>query len=88
MNFSKLIKLISFNEEYLIASVVYLGLAFCVIGFAPESYSVAQGDGGNSGGCTYEYTWYDESGPQTETRPGCPEGQMCCEETEECVTIE
>jgi len=88
MNFSKLVKLISFNEEYLIASVVYLGLAFCVIGFAPESYSFATGDAGNPDGCTYEHTWVDESGTYTETLPGCPEGQLCCELTGECVSAD
>ena len=87
MNISKLIKLVSFNEEYLLASIIYLGLAFCVTGFAPESYSFATG-AASSEGCTHEYTWVDESGMHTEILPGCPAGQMCCELSGECVSLE
>ena len=74
---------ISFNRHYVSASLVYLGMTFLLLCAVPE-IALYAGDDGSDTACAH--TVLHEGYPVNV--PGCPEGQMCCEATGECVEIE
>ena len=73
--FESIVRGLSFGEQYLVATIVYLGLSLMLIGSMPEM-EVALA---NSGGCTHQVPVYVEGVlVGYDTVPGCPDGQMCC----------
>jgi hypothetical protein len=65
---------LSFGGRYFAASLVYIGLSFILIASMPEiKVAFASEDG-----CAHTVTVTDENGTHEETRPGCPDGQLCC----------
>jgi hypothetical protein len=85
---TKLFTIISFGKQYLVASVVYLGMTCLLLGILPEVIAFAQGGNSETPECTYTYTWADEEGTHSETLLGCPSGVAGCSESSECVQIE
>jgi hypothetical protein len=73
--FESVVRSLSFGEQYLVASLVYLGLSLILIASMPEmKVAVA-----SEGGCTHQVPVYDEGvivGYTTVS--GCPDGQSCC----------
>jgi len=84
--FQKILCFVTFGHKYWTASLIYLGLTLFLCGTFPALPLQAQSGSGE--GCTHQVTIYHEGPPYQVTVPGCPEGQMCCEETSTCETIE
>ena len=79
---------VSLNRHYVSASLVYLGLTFMLLCAVPEIVLYAGNNSGQGTSCSHTVEYFVESVLVTEILPGCPEGQMCCEATGECVEIE
>ncbi len=84
----RLARFVSFGDQYLFASFVYLGLTLLLWATSPDPALHAQDP--PPPGCTHLYEWVDEMGHHSEQRPGCdPEsGTICCEATGECIPVE
>jgi len=80
--FESIVRGLSFGEQYLVASIIYLGLSLMLIASMPEmKMAFASG-----GGCSHEMPLYYEGVlVGYETVSGCPDGQMCCGDS--CINV-
>jgi hypothetical protein len=81
-------KFVSFNRQYMAASLVYLGMIFVMLSTLPEIILYAQNNSSQNTTCSHTMTRYIEGQPVTETVPGCADGYSCCETTGQCEQIE
>ncbi|MDR0705568.1 MAG: hypothetical protein LBF88_11345 [Planctomycetaceae bacterium] len=81
----KYLSIISFGEQYLFASLVWIGLTLVLWSVVPKQLGNAQNSEIKE--CYHIYQWTDESGEHSEVRSGCPEGYSCCQTSGECIEL-
>ena len=79
--FAKIENWLTLGNQYVAASLVYLGLAIMLGGSTLIDFPLALASNGSETACVdyvnIEGVWV--------TVPGCPVGTLCCEATAECL---
>ena len=75
--FAKIESWLTFGNQYVAATVIYLGLALVLGGSTLLDHPLALAASSGSG-CTYTDYEYQEGYWVPVTKDGCPEGQQCC----------
>lgn len=78
------IKFLTFGEQYVIASMVYIGVALMLLSTIPEVSHTFANENSGCGPCEEAVEREDENGTYTECVYKCNGGQICCDN--ECKT--